>query len=169
MPSSNGNMDSSLAILIVLVVAFAAASFFTSGATGGAAAPRARAVSDQMVAQVLSMFPDMDPATIRADLAQTGSVESTIDRILSGRVRRAPPPPAAAAASTTATPAAFTSVRARGGASASAGAPRSGRTGYQSWIRGEVLAAKRAELVAISRKQFLAAYPAPSSSSPVVQ
>lgn len=48
---------------------------------------------DAMVAQVLGMFPQADPAALRADLLLTRSAHLTLDNILEGRLQ----PPAGTA------------------------------------------------------------------------
>ncbi|KAI9155998.1 hypothetical protein H9P43_009108 [Blastocladiella emersonii ATCC 22665] len=118
----------------------------------GARPPMGRhLVTDEMIAQVLAMFPDLDRADVRADLSVTGAVEATVERVLAGTFYRSPPP----AATTTATPA---NGAARSRTAVDASKP-SATPAWSSLITNASLAERRAEMVARGRAGFLAKHP----------
>ncbi|ORZ33340.1 hypothetical protein BCR44DRAFT_1501242 [Catenaria anguillulae PL171] len=167
------SMDN-VTLFFVLVMVFAAASFFSGGGSNAPRPSRApRPVSEEMISQVLALFPDADRAAVRADLAQTGSVEATVDRILAGRLRPAPasaaPSATSSSSTSTSTSATVTAARNRtapssahlpaAAAAASASAAASAQGGprnWHSWIRNPELAQRRAAMVEASRAKFLA-------------
>ncbi|KAJ3073362.1 hypothetical protein HDU98_001711 [Podochytrium sp. JEL0797] len=78
----------------------------TRAASAGGRPRRQQAVSQAKVDAVLSMFPNYPRHIIEQDLARTGSVEMTLENILSGALP-APPPPAPTASSSSSIPSTF--------------------------------------------------------------
>ncbi|KAI8828791.1 hypothetical protein BJ741DRAFT_625118 [Chytriomyces cf. hyalinus JEL632] len=79
-----------------------AAATANTGRTG-----RRQVVPPERVDAVLQMFPNYPRNVIDADLARTGSVERTLDNILSGALPAPPPPPANSSTSVSEAPVAF--------------------------------------------------------------
>ncbi|KAI8830322.1 hypothetical protein BJ741DRAFT_652412 [Chytriomyces cf. hyalinus JEL632] len=80
----------------------AAATGTNTGRTG-----RRQVVPPERVDAVLQMFPNYPRNVIESDLARTGSVERTLDNILSGALPAPPPPPANSSSSVSEAPVAF--------------------------------------------------------------
>ncbi|KAJ3352244.1 hypothetical protein GGF32_003849 [Allomyces javanicus] len=129
-----------ITLFILLTILFATVGFFT-----GPAGPRRYPVTEEMVSQVVALFPDVDRTAARNDLQLSGSIEATVENILAGKVRRQ-----AAGAGTAPTNARTTT------AAAATASPASARARWEGWIRGESLQAKRMAMVAEFRPAFLA-------------
>ncbi|KAJ3376081.1 hypothetical protein GGF31_000148 [Allomyces arbusculus] len=129
-----------ITVFILLTILFATVGFFT-----GPSGPRRYPVTEEMVSQVVALFPDVDRTAARNDLQLSGSIEATVENILAGKVRRQ------AAGAGTAPTGARTAT-----ATAANASPASTRTRWEGWIRGESLQAKRMAMVAEFRPAFLA-------------
>ncbi|KAJ1504065.1 hypothetical protein HMI54_007462 [Coelomomyces lativittatus] len=91
-------MDSLVWVLLVLLF-LALVSFFI-GSPPANVNEHLYTVTDEMISQVLAMFPDLDRSSVRSDLQSTGSVQATVENVLAGKIRRNVP---STASSTTTT------------------------------------------------------------------
>jgi len=124
--------------VVNVVVAFAVLVFVFKWATSGgdssgnrsavsALGFRPKNVTQQMLDQVHSMFPDIPPDNIRYDLLRTGSIEVTTNKILERGYLEAPPATYYTIyprAETPAAPAAPASARSNASASSSSALPK---------------------------------------------